>query len=104
MNKTSAVEGTLGSVPEPSPPDKKKRLSELFKESLRSHEYVDEENAASDESVVLENVVSNERTPNGVLRAEEKSVKSAQCCLPRLRSSRSFSERKKKMSPPSGTG
>ncbi|KAL0461770.1 UNVERIFIED_CONTAM: hypothetical protein Slati_0064600, partial [Sesamum latifolium] len=34
-NKAPAIEATLGSVSEPSPPDTKKRLSELFKESLR---------------------------------------------------------------------
>ncbi|KAI3463099.1 hypothetical protein Pfo_019762 [Paulownia fortunei] len=128
-NKAPVLEGTLGSVPEPSPPDKKKRLSDLFKESLRHHQYEDEENVASNENVVPEKVKaeattlvqpkstngiaclfgansggSSERTPNGVLRTEDKSVKFAQCCLPVLRSNRSFSERKKKMSPAQSTG
>ncbi|KAH6781809.1 hypothetical protein C2S52_001399 [Perilla frutescens var. hirtella] len=91
----------VGSVAESSP---KKRLSELFKESLRHNIDGDEENEASDESVVIENGANNERSANGVVRAEEKSGKSVQCCLPRLRSSRSFSERKKKTSLPNGTG
>lgn len=88
----------VGSVPEPSP---KKRLSELFKESLRHNQDGDEENEGSDESVVIENGASSERSGN----AEEKSARSVQCCLLRLRSSRSFRERKKKTSPiANGTG
>lgn len=97
--KPPLVGGTLGSVPEPSP---KKRLSELFKDSLRHCQDGDEEGEASDESVVIENGASSERTTNGVVR-KEKSSKSVQCCIPGLRSSRSFSERKKKTSLPNGT-
>ncbi|KAG6410169.1 hypothetical protein SASPL_128220 [Salvia splendens] len=68
-------------VPEPSP---KKRLSELFKESLRHQQGGDKEEDASEESVVVENGASGEKSGYG---AEEKSV---QCCLPRLRSRRTF--------------
>ena len=45
-------------------------------------------------------VCSSERTPNGdVLKDDEKPMRSVQCCLPSLVSCRSFSDRKKKMSP-----
>ncbi|KAK4426065.1 hypothetical protein Salat_1375000 [Sesamum alatum] len=128
-NKAPAIGATLGSVPEPSPPDKKKRLSELFKESLR-HQDEDDDNTATVENVVPDKVKAeatnpvpgkstdgtprfsgvnseggSERTPNGVLlEADEKPLKSAQCCLPRLLPTRSFSERKKKMSPAHSVG
>ncbi|KAG6412644.1 hypothetical protein SASPL_125327 [Salvia splendens] len=68
-------------VPEPST---KKRLSELFKESLRHQQGGDKEDDTSEESVVVENGASSGKSGNG---AEEKSV---QCCLPRLRSRRTF--------------
>ncbi|KAI3457849.1 hypothetical protein Pfo_014512 [Paulownia fortunei] len=130
VNMTPVVGGTIGSVPEPSPPDKKKRLSELFKESLRGDVYVDDETAAGDKKEAPAKVVaeatslvqqpkstigtpylsgansggSSERTPNDVLREEDKSLKSPQCCLPRMLSSRSFSERKKRTSPAPNAG
>ncbi|KAL0424210.1 UNVERIFIED_CONTAM: hypothetical protein Sradi_0955800 [Sesamum radiatum] len=115
-NKAPAIEATLDAESEPSPLDKKKRLSELFKESLR-HQYEDEvpEKVKAEEKTNpveaksthgtprffgLNSRSSSERTPNGVLlKADEKPLKSGQCCLPRLLPSRSFSERKKKMSP-----
>ncbi|GFP94056.1 uncharacterized protein at3g27210 [Phtheirospermum japonicum] len=86
-NGPAVVEETLGSVQEPySNPEKKKRLSELFKESLRHDQSnADEENEAN---------VENEATsPDGVIGAEDEPVMSTQCCLP------SFSDRKKKTSP-----
>ncbi|KAL3829494.1 hypothetical protein ACJIZ3_018296 [Penstemon smallii] len=116
VSKPPNMEGTINFTPElPSPPEKKKRLSELFKESLRSYEQIDVENVPQDKNVTPANETpylsgansrgsSSERTPNGVLKTEGKSVKSAQCCLPRLLSSRSFSERKKKTSPAHSVG
>ncbi|KAL7135920.1 hypothetical protein ABFS83_11G130600 [Erythranthe nasuta] len=91
--KSLDMEVTFVSVDEESPPgNKKKRLSDLFKESLRTNQYVIvEENAAKTD------VGAN--STNGVLKTEEESVKSAQCCLPSLRSSHSFDEKKKKTSP-----
>ncbi|XP_059282490.1 uncharacterized protein At3g27210 [Lycium ferocissimum] len=107
------------SLQQSPPQEKKKRLSELFSESLRNEqEQVNEQNAAdnqNDTSTKMEtaftsdrlpprstpgtpyaSVCYSERTPN-----EEyvKSSKPSQCCLPRLLSSRSFSERRKRMSP-----
>lgn len=85
-----------------SPPDKKKRLSELFKESLRGDQYADVDLDAdgpgqhSNGRTPYLSGGSSERTPNGALGAKENSSKSPQCCLPGLLSSRSFSERKKK--------
>ncbi|KAL0431573.1 UNVERIFIED_CONTAM: hypothetical protein Sradi_0783300, partial [Sesamum radiatum] len=114
-NKAPAIEATLGAVSEPSPPDTKKRLSELFKESLR-HQYEDEvPNKVKAEATNpvqakstdgtprffgLNSGGSSERTPNAVLlEADKKPLKSGQCCLPRLLPTRSLNERKKKMSP-----
>ncbi|KAL3813886.1 hypothetical protein ACJIZ3_015154 [Penstemon smallii] len=101
MNKALVMEATIGSVPEPSPPpDKKKRLSELFKESLQLDEPLSmAPTMVEAESTPYLSTVSSETTPIGVLRTEGKPVKSAQCCLPRLISIRSFSERKKRMTP-----
>ncbi|KZV20251.1 hypothetical protein F511_25520 [Dorcoceras hygrometricum] len=130
-NDSLMVEGTLDSVPSPSSPEKKKRLSDLFKESLRADQYVDQDNTAGVENVVpanfetrATNVVlqypkstngtpylpgvnsrgSSERTPNGLFEADDNTAKSAQCCLPRLLSSRSFNERRKRMSPARNLG
>ncbi|KAL3653813.1 hypothetical protein CASFOL_003494 [Castilleja foliolosa] len=114
------AEGPIVSKPEPSLstfPDKKKRLSELFKESLRDNNYIDNQNEAP-AKVIPEPIVnqpkstngtpyisgansmtSSEATPSVELRDEDGQLKSGQCCFPRLVLSRSFSERKKKMSP-----
>lgn len=98
-------------LPEQSP---KKRLSELFKESLRKPQDSDDQDGAGnnyDKSVTgtpyvsgANSVYSAERTPNGRCTPDETTVRSAQCCLPRMRSSRSFSERKKKLSPAHSIG
>ncbi|KAK4340691.1 hypothetical protein RND71_039192 [Anisodus tanguticus] len=109
------------SFQESPPQEKKKRLSELFSESLRSELKLNEQNAADNQNVTCSknettftgdrlpprsipgtpyaSVCSSERTPSGVLKSDVKSSKPAQCCLPRLLSSRSFSERRKRMSP-----
>lgn len=102
-----------------SPPqEKKKRLSELFSESFRSELELNEQTAADNQNLTstkketaftgdripprstpgtpYASVCNSERIPNGELN---KSSKPAQCCLPRLLSSRSFSERRKRMSP-----
>ncbi|XP_073123936.1 uncharacterized protein At3g27210-like [Henckelia pumila] len=131
VNDSLVVVGTLDPVPSTSSPDKKKRLSDLFKESIRADQYVDQENKAGGENAVPANIEtretnvvlqypkstngtpylsgansrgSSERTPNGLFEADENSVKSAQCCLPRLLSSRSFNERRKRMSPARNLG
>lgn len=128
VNKVPDEEAT-SSVPEPSPPDKKKRLSELFKESLRDPEYNDEDNSATDKNETPARVVapttlaqqlkstngtpyfsransggSYERTPNGVLGVEERHLRSPQCCLPKMLSSRSLNERKRRTSPGRNVG
>ncbi|KAL7106668.1 hypothetical protein ACP275_06G008200 [Erythranthe tilingii] len=101
------VEETADSVTKSSStPDKKKRLSELFKESLRVDNYADNENAAANKNETSggPGVGSERTTPNGVFTTEERSLKSGQCCLPRLLSNRSFNERKKRMSPARSVG
>lgn len=115
-----------GSIPEPSPAGKKKRLAELFQESSREDQDVNDVHTSGNQSITsgkmevkptildvlpksgngtpfvsgTNSVCSSERTANGdALIEREKSIKSVQCCLPSLISCRSFSERKKKMSP-----
>ncbi|KAL6533474.1 hypothetical protein OROMI_027586 [Orobanche minor] len=122
--RANVAEQTIGYISEPSFPDKKKRLSELFKESLRNNEYADVEPAADNQNESRSKVVpestgltqrpkstngtpylcrtSSERTPNG--EEDNKALKSGQCCLPMLISSRSFSEKKNRMSPAQKVG
>ncbi|CAI0457575.1 unnamed protein product [Linum tenue] len=96
------------SIPEPSPTGKKKkRLSELFQDSMRERSTEDNEStpkSAEDTPYIsgVNSVCSSERTPNGKALVEEKWFnKSMQGCLPSLVSCHSFSYRKKKMmSPP----
>ncbi|KAM7509253.1 hypothetical protein LguiA_019706 [Lonicera macranthoides] len=120
VNKPILVDQTVSPKPEPSQTDSKKKLSDLFKESLRSNSEVDDRSSFSNQNgsdrkmgtdpstlgtpsyaSATNSVCSSERTPNGDFKyRKEKPVRSAQCCLPSLLSSRSFNERKKKMSSP----
>lgn len=113
------------SMPTPSPTGRKKKLAELFEESIGNDVDGTDENTLGKQNMsngkvevkrtVLDpppesangtpfgsgpnSVCSGGRTPNGDFKLEkEKPLRSAQCCLPSLRSKRSFSERKK-MSP-----
>ncbi|XP_022843494.1 uncharacterized protein At3g27210-like isoform X2 [Olea europaea var. sylvestris] len=126
VNRTIVLEGTPGTVLPESPSEKKKRLSELFQERLRVDHDIDEQNTADNKNGVAaktkaeatnsilppksasgtpcasgaDSGYSSERTPNAALiRAEDKSMKSAECCIPMFCSNRSFNEGKKKMSP-----
>ncbi|KAJ9135474.1 hypothetical protein P3X46_032655 [Hevea brasiliensis] len=126
INKTPLEDGHPDSILEPSPTGNKKRLYELFQESLREEPEADDrqtsgkQNTANGKMEVkptildvlpksasgtpyfsgTNSVCSSERTTNGdALIEREKSIKSMQCCLPSLISCSSFSERKKKMSP-----
>lgn len=104
------------SIPEPSPNTRKNRLSDLFNDSLRGN-YDDEEQTklsnqnGTNEKVATpyvseaNSVTSDGRTPNGDFKPErEKSMKSMQCCLPSMLSTRIYGERKTKMSPARSTG
>uniref|UniRef100_A0A5B6Z0E2 Uncharacterized protein n=1 Tax=Davidia involucrata TaxID=16924 RepID=A0A5B6Z0E2_DAVIN len=129
VNNALLADKKPGSKPEPSPTGKKKKLAELFQESLGSDQDEDDQNILGNQNRVngkMEGktaalylpqksangnvnganfVCSSERTPNGDFRPEkEKSIRYAQCCLPGLLSSRSCSERKKKMSPARSIG
>lgn len=127
-NKHLFAERPSSSTPEPSLTDKKKKLSELFKDTVGGDQD-EKQNAAGNHSgatrksdsktVTLEalpksgngtpyvsganSTGSTERSsPNGNFKLPgEKSGKSGQCCLPRLRS---FSERKKRTSPARSVG
>lgn len=97
VNKSGGTDLTPNGRPEPSPTDKKHRLSDLFKESLRNDHNEDEQNTSGSATPYASSLQSSERTPSGNFKV--KSLRSIQCCLPSLRSSSSFSEKKKKMSP-----
>ena len=119
-------EGSPGSSSGTSPTGKKKKLAELFRESIREEQVVDEENTKGNQDVVdgkevkqtiqdllpsksadstpyisgVNSLCGSERTTNGDNPMfKEKTFRSVQCCLPGLVSCSSFSERKKKMSP-----
>ncbi|PPS03094.1 hypothetical protein GOBAR_AA17565 [Gossypium barbadense] len=122
----SVDDGSPGSVSETSPSGKKKKLVELFQESIRDDHDTTEPNTSSNQDTATEKIVkptiqdilppksvdgtpyvsgansccSSERTVNGDNPIfKEKPLRSVQCCLPSLVSCSSFSERKKKMSP-----
>jgi hypothetical protein len=92
----------------PSPTDSKKKLSDLFRDSLRSDpEVIDptrfiDQKSGSDPTMVdtpgTESIYSSEISPAKYHKV--KSVRSGQCCLPGLLSSHSFTDRKKKMGSP----
>lgn len=122
---TPRVNRTPGSTPGRPPIGKKMKLAELFRQSAKEDsedQHHDEhtqgsQNAANGKTGVKTTILdvlpstddthyisgansmcSSERTTNGD-SIMEKPMKSIECCLPRLVSSRVFSERKKKMSP-----
>ncbi|XP_022841716.1 uncharacterized protein At3g27210-like [Olea europaea var. sylvestris] len=114
----SAGTPRVGRAESTTPPERRKKLSELFRESLQGDQDIDKQNAASNEKEVAEKVepspksakwtiyisranscYSRERTTGRVLGAEDKSVNSVQCCLPRLLSSSRSSTERKRTSP-----
>ncbi|OMO85325.1 hypothetical protein CCACVL1_10269 [Corchorus capsularis] len=125
--KAAAGEGSPGSASETSPTGKKKKLVELFRESIREDQDGDEQNASNNQDIAngkqevkptIQDILppksaegtpyisgsnsrcSSERTANGDHSIfKEKPFRSVQCCLPSLVSCSSFSERKKKMNP-----
>lgn len=129
VNKTPFENRSPASMTAPSPTEKKKKLLELFRDSVRDdHERDDNNNSsgilnmgnAKKEEKPIINVSlpkssrstpynvsgtnsvcsSAERTSNAdAVSFREKTVKSMQGCLPSLSSCRSFSERTRKMSP-----
>jgi len=110
---------------EPSPTEKKKKLLDLFRESVREDPNDDvagktnsSRNEMKEAKPIINDVLpksahstpyisggnsacNSERTLNGDDHSSirEKSVKSGQWCLPSLASCRSFSERRRKTSP-----
>jgi hypothetical protein len=126
VNKTVVQDRFSNSNPGSSPSRKKKRLIDLFRESFGSDREFDNrvsvskilangKNEVKHTRVDLpprsvqstpyvsgtNSVCSSDRTTNeDALTEKEKPLRSVQCCLPSLVSCGSFSERKKKMSPP----
>ncbi|GMJ04340.1 hypothetical protein HRI_004103200 [Hibiscus trionum] len=107
VNKAT-VDGSPLSVSETSPMGKKKKLLELFRESVRETGDVNELNTSSNQDVSngtpyvsgVNSLCSSERIANGDSPMfKEKPLKSMQRCLPSFVSCSSFNERKKKMSP-----
>lgn len=115
-NRASFGERTSASIPQSSPIHKRKNLLELFKESSRNrnpneHGAEDNENIQaaglqlppkSTFSTPHVPVSSGKSTPVGKYKSEAKSLRSVQCCLPRL--SGSFREKRKSMSPANTVG
>lgn len=117
VNKSLFLDRMPGSHPEPSPTSKKK-LADLFRDSIKEEQVADEQNSSGDQIMSngrkseatatpyisgANSVCSSEMTPYGDSKPEkEKAMKSSQCCLPRLLSNRSYDGRKKKMSPAHG--
>lgn len=121
VNKTPSEDTIPGSASEPSPTEKRKKLLELFRESVREDKDDGVENTSGNEKKedkpIMQDLLSksarstpniagansafsSERTMNEDQACiKEKSVKSKQCCLPSLASCRSFSERRRKASP-----
>ncbi|XP_027358605.1 uncharacterized protein At3g27210-like [Abrus precatorius] len=111
---TPSQNRTSSSTPEPSP-EKKKKLLELFRESVKDDK--DDGNGHKEVKRTIQDVLpkSAHCTPylSGADSAccseristeervsiREKSVKSLQWCIPSLSSCRSFSERRRKTSP-----
>ncbi|KAE8672455.1 ribulose-phosphate 3-epimerase [Hibiscus syriacus] len=103
VNKAT-VDGSPLSVSETSPAGKKKKLLELFRESVRENGDANELNTPSNQGTPYASsatsLCSSERTANGDNPMfKEQPFKSMQCCLPSFVSRSSFNERKKKMSP-----
>lgn len=85
-------------LPEPSP---KKRLSELFSESVRDEVNGGERNVIAGQKSASETHISGanrgcggEGSTRNCKSPGQKSAKSTQCCLPSLRYSRTSNERK----------
>ncbi|XVF16219.1 hypothetical protein REPUB_Repub10bG0012900 [Reevesia pubescens] len=106
VNKAT-VEGSPGSVSE-TPPGKKKKLVELFRESVREDQDVNELNISNNQDIAnvtpyvsgANSLCNSEWTANGDNPMfKEKPFRSVRRCIPSLISCSSFSERKKKMSP-----
>ncbi|KHG03300.1 putative -like protein [Gossypium arboreum] len=98
------VEGSPMSVLETSPMGKKKKLLELFRESVREDRNLTSKSANGTpyHASGATSLCSSERTANGDHdnpMFKDKPLKSMQCCLPSFVTCSSFNERKKKMSP-----
>ncbi|RWR87083.1 hypothetical protein CKAN_01601300 [Cinnamomum micranthum f. kanehirae] len=102
--------------PLPSPTDKRKKLADLFRESMERNQMDDYQSISSEVNTATvvppkslevtpciskaDSARSNETTPNKDTKLErEKRVKAAQCCMPSLVPSLSSSNRKKQLSP-----
>ncbi|KAG5527054.1 hypothetical protein RHGRI_028095 [Rhododendron griersonianum] len=110
--RTPRVDGALfddktpGSKPEPSPTSKKK-LAEFFRDSIRNKQDIDDQTISGIPFVSgPDSAFSSERTPNSDYTSEKEKqpIKSVQCCLPRMLSTRSYRERRKKTSPTPSLG
>jgi len=109
-NRTLSDDKTPGSKPEPSPTSKKK-LAELFRDSSRNKQDVDDQNMSTNQNGVTPRPeigipLIHPRTPNGgyTSEMEKQPTKSGQCCLPRMLSTQSYRERRKKTTPTPSLG
>lgn len=90
VNKALSEDSALGGAIkyQPSPPEKKVSLSDLFSQSFRVKQDADDEQNTSgslSDTNCSSSLQSCERTPNGEFKAErDKSLTSLHCCLPNL--------------------
>ncbi|XP_019153526.1 PREDICTED: uncharacterized protein At3g27210-like isoform X1 [Ipomoea nil] len=87
-----------------SPTEKKKRLAELFKESLGGDQEFNALGAAKSTLGTPYSSACSNTSPSQELKHAPKSAKTGQCCLPKLLSRRSFNERNKVTSPAHSAG
>ncbi|XP_057721178.1 uncharacterized protein At3g27210-like [Arachis stenosperma] len=90
-----------GSAAEPSPTERKKKLLELFRESIREHKDGGENNEG-DKPIIQDFLLSKSANSTPYFsetNSAGSAVKSKQRCLPSLVPCRSFSERRRKGSP-----
>lgn len=123
VNRALSDDKTPGSKPEPSPTSKKK-LAELFRDSSRTKQDIDDQNMSTNQNGVngkvedkattfgipivsgVNSASRSERTPNGGYTSEKEKqpIKSGQCCLPRMLSTQSYRERRKTTTPTPSLG
>lgn len=114
FNKAFSFDRAPMPKPQPSPTHKKKKLADLFKESMERDQMEDYQSAISDMKTIkgiltkspertphmskASSACSREATPTKDAKLEkEKHVKAAQCCMPRFVPNLSSSDRKKQI-------
>ncbi|XVF02718.1 hypothetical protein REPUB_Repub04eG0198400 [Reevesia pubescens] len=105
-DKINSMDHEQDAVSANAPTDTKKQLIEFFRESFdddavnNDPSFPPKSTSRSPYESIPNSVGSSEATPyRGYLPRKEKSVQSAQCCLPSLVRNMSLGERRKRLSP-----